>query len=111
MNDNDKIANSFRKFHRENPEVYDELIKLALSLKDNGRSHYGIGALFEVIRFHRAIKTKDDLFKLNNNYRALYARLIMENEPRLYGFFETRIRKARIHHEIESAFEQAFAAF
>ena len=110
MNDRDKIANSFRKFHRENPSVYQELVKLARSLKENGRGHYGIKALFEVVRFHRAVRTNDPAFKLNNNYSALYSRLIMEQEPDLDGFFGTRIRKARINYEIEAAFEDAFAS-
>jgi len=109
MNDADKIANAFRKFHRENPSVYDELVKISRSLKHKGRGHYGIGALFEVIRFHRALQTNDPSFKLNNNYRALYARLIMENEPDLDGFFDTRIRKARINYEIEAALANVFA--
>ncbi len=29
-------------------------------------------------------------FRLNNDYRALYARQLMDNEPELDGFFETR---------------------
>lgn len=109
MNDADKIANAFRKFHRENPSVYDELVKISRSLKSKGRCHYGIKALFEVVRFHRALNTNDPAFKLNNNYTALYARLIMENEPDLHGFFDTRLRKSRINYEIEAAFENAFA--
>lgn len=31
-----------------------------------------------------------DEYKLNNDYRAFYARLLMANEPELAGFFETR---------------------
>jgi hypothetical protein len=36
------------------------------------------------------MKTVGDDFKLNNNYHSRYARLIMEREPGLDGFFETR---------------------
>lgn len=99
INDDDAIANDFRKFHRENPDVYLELVKISRQLKDRGRNHYGIGALFEVIRFHRAIRTNDPVFKLNNNYRALYARLIMDQEADLSDFFETRVRKANVRHQ------------
>ena len=99
MQDDDKIANEFRRFHRMNPSVYDELVAISRQLKSRGRLHYGIGALFEVIRFHRALKTTDHEFKLNNNYRALYARLIMEQEKDLRDFFETRVRKACARHE------------
>lgn len=80
----------FSEFHRENPDVYRELVKLARKLRDRGHAHYGIGALFEVVRFHRALETTDAVYKLNNNHRSRYARLIMEQEPDLRGFFETR---------------------
>jgi hypothetical protein len=95
MNDADKLAKAFWVFHEQNPRVYDELVALARQVKSRGRGHYGIGALFEVVRFHRAIQTTDKKFKLNNNHRALYARLIMEQESDLASFFETRERIAR----------------
>jgi len=84
----------FTEFHEEHPEVYDELKKLALDLVGHGHRRYSINGLFEVLRWHRAMRTTDDEqedFKLNNNYRALYARLLMLVEPRLRGFFETRV--------------------
>lgn len=99
MQDDDEIAKHFWEFHRANPSVYDELVKISRQLRLRGRMHYGVGALFEVIRFHRAITTTDPEFKLNNNYRALYARLIMEQEEDLRDFFETRVRKACTRHE------------
>ena len=83
----------FRAFHEANPHIYDNLRRLALDLVANGRSHYGIGSLFEVLRWHYELSTDSD-FKLNNNYRACYARLLMQEEPRLSGFFRCRKRKA-----------------
>ena len=99
LDDDDDIARAFWKFHAENPDVYDELVTLSKRLADAGRKKYGIGALFEVVRFHRSIKTTDPVFKLNNNFRALYARLIMRDLPELEDFFEIRIRKARVRHD------------
>lgn len=84
------LAEQFRAFHEANPEVYEELRDLALGLRRRGRTRYGIASLFEVLRWQRALKTQGDVFKLNNNYRAFYARLLMEREPDLAGFFETR---------------------
>lgn len=86
----------FMQFHTENPQVYVELRFMAQSLRARGRTHYGIKALFEVLRFHRALTTNDPDFKLNNNYHAYYARLLMKQEPTLHGFFETRERKGRV---------------
>jgi hypothetical protein len=108
ISDKDKIANAFRRFHKENPDIYKELVILSRDLMRKGREHYSINALFEVIRYHRAIRTNDPLFKLNNNFRALYARLIMSNEPALEDFFETRIRIARVKHECSEAYDELF---
>lgn len=93
--DPDRIEREFWEFHLANPRVYEELRDHALHLRRKGRAHYGIGALFEVVRFHRAMQTRSSALKLNNNYRALYARLLMENEPELRDFFRTRARRVR----------------
>jgi len=84
------LADKFRVFHEENPEVYNQLRSLALKMRGTGRPKYGIAGLFEVLRWHRALETTDEDFKLNNSYRAFYARLLMTQEPALKGFFSVR---------------------
>jgi hypothetical protein len=92
----DRIERDFWAFHIANPCVYQELRDHALELRRRGRTHYGIKALFEVVRFHRALQTLDPKYewKLNNNYSSLYARMLMANEPELRNFFHTRVRRA-----------------
>lgn len=80
----------FEEFHAINPQVLQRLRAAALRLKGVGWAHYGVKALFEGLRFHSALQTTDPVFKLNNNYTAFYARLLMDQEPVLAGFFETR---------------------
>jgi hypothetical protein len=80
-------------FHRNNPNVLLELRRLALELLDAGHRHHSIKGLFEVLRYNRKVKTTGKPYKLNNNHTAFYARLLMENEPRLVGFFHTRESK------------------
>jgi len=87
---NGPITKRFWEFHRANPSVYSELRKLALELYDKGHRHYGMKGLFEVLRWHRAMSTECSEFKLNNNYTALYSRLLMYYEPKLDGFFLVR---------------------
>lgn len=91
----DPIEVAFWKFHRENPQVYDALRRLAYSLIERGHEHYGIKALCEVVRFEHVMAVNDPAFKINNNHTALYARLLMANEKRLDGFFDTRERISR----------------
>lgn len=90
-----RAEEAFAAYHRANPAVYAELCKLARDLRAVGHESYGIGSLFEVIRWHRALainNTQD--YELNNNYRAYYARLIMHREPELAGFFRLRTQKS-----------------
>jgi hypothetical protein len=80
----------FTHFHAQNPQVFSRLKQLALHLHSRGVERYGIKGLFEVLRYEHAIQTAGDPFKLNNNYTAYYARLIIAAEPVLADFFELR---------------------
>lgn len=82
----------FLEFHHAHPEVYQALRDMARDLRRRGEHKAGIGMLFEVLRWNRLMAgiRDEDGFKLNNNYRSRYARLLMANEPDLVGFFETR---------------------
>ncbi len=90
------IQAQFQRFHQAHPEVYDGLLKLARQADDApyaGRTSIGIGMLFEVLRWSWHIDgLPDDAeeWKLNNNYRSRYARLIMARNPDLDGLFELR---------------------
>ena len=92
MSSQGPIERAFWAFHDDNPHVYDRLVLLSRDLQARGRLRIGIGMLFEVLRWHHAMTTEGDAdgFKLNNNYRARYARLIMEREADLAGVFELR---------------------
>ena len=87
------LEQAFREFHEMNPGVYEELVECALKLKRAGRDVYGINSLVEVVRWHRALNTRGDEFKINNNYAPYYARLIMIREPELKGFFNLRAQR------------------
>jgi hypothetical protein len=94
MQGNSRLENAFREFHNANPHVYKQLVELACQLRARGRERYGIKSLFEVIRWHKALETTDEDFKLNNNHAPYYARMIMETIPELNGFFRLRVLKS-----------------
>ena len=83
----------FKRFHDLNPQVFNELVELALKMKRSGRERYGINSLIEVVRWHKNLNTHDDEFKINNNYAPFYSRLIMLKVPELDGFFNVREQK------------------
>jgi hypothetical protein len=87
--------NEFCTFHSTNPHVYERLVEYARQVQRAGYTSYGIGALWERLRWYFDIETADpnSAFKLNNNYRAYYARLLML-EPGLSGLFHLRTSAA-----------------
>lgn len=86
------IEARFLAFHNANPAVYAELVKLARQARSIGRSKIGIGMLWEVLRWNVrfALVSIADGYKLNNNHRSRYARMIHKREPDLRGIFELR---------------------
>lgn len=88
------LEDRFREFHAANPALYVELVKVARGLKAKGHDRFGIGLCAEVVRWQSMVTTTGDPFKVNNDYRSRYARLIARNEPDLAEVFETRSLRA-----------------
>lgn len=87
-NDTEK---KFIEFHRENPAVYALIVKLAREAKRRGKTKCAIDMIHAVCRWDFWLNTtSDDEYKLNNNHRPYYARLIMKQEPDLTDFFDLR---------------------
>ena len=89
----DPIEEAFQLFHQANPHVYEMLASMARRVRLAGFKRYGIKTLFEAARYRNDIETNSASFKLNNNFTALYARMIMAEQPDLEGMFELRRRK------------------
>jgi len=89
------ISDRFEAFHAVNPRVYVTLVRLAREWVSRTGSHkLGIATLYERTRWEIAIKTSDPDYKLNNDFKAYYARLIMFSEPDLNGLFDLRSSQA-----------------
>ena len=90
-----ETAARFEDFHTGNPRVYEVLVALARQwVASTGRRKLGIKTLYERARWEIALSTGDPDFKLNNNYTAFYARLIMDSEADLRGLFDLRASEA-----------------
>jgi hypothetical protein len=87
----DPITARFTDFHHRNPGVYTAIVRLARIRLDAGWTTGSIGQIFEILRWEADLLiVTDDGLKLNNDFRAPYARLVMANEADLAGFFHTR---------------------
>ncbi|MCA0268759.1 MAG: hypothetical protein LCH53_06020 [Bacteroidetes bacterium] len=83
-------AHAFLDAH---PEVYDAIVRIARQLKARGYARYSIKGVMEIVRYLHEGDTKPDAaepFKLNNNYSATFARVVMAREDDLQDFFQTR---------------------
>jgi hypothetical protein len=88
-----KLEHAFWEFHHNNPVVYRLLVKYARQWK-RYHAHCSINLLFERVRWEYFVKIEsEDNFRLNNNHRAFYARLIEMREPDLSGFFRLRAQR------------------
>jgi hypothetical protein len=87
------IGEAWAAFHGRNPDVYHRLVQLARWASDQGK-RASINLLFERLRWEYTFATFGDRYRVNNNFRALYAREIMKCEVDLAGFFELRIRRS-----------------
>lgn len=85
------LVGKFFDYHRANGEVFFLLYHFALKVRARQITHFGIAAIFERVRWEMAMTTKDPQgFKMNNNHRAYYARLLALYDPTLAEMFETR---------------------
>lgn len=92
----ESLRQRFLAFHEANPQVYAKLRDLALEALRSPklrRRRFGIAAVFERLRWWSEVESEGDPYRLNNSYRAFYARLLMDQEPALRGFFSTREKK------------------
>lgn len=85
-----KLERAFWQFHADNPVVYQLLVRFAHEWAEH-HAHCSINLLFERVRWAYAVEIRsDDGFRLNNNHRAFYARLLEERKDAPSGFFRMR---------------------
>jgi len=78
-------------FHKANPLVWQYFCKFTFTMIYKGFKHYSVNAIFERIRWELDVGGDGtSVFKLNNNYRAFYARRFHNMFPQHAGFFRTR---------------------
>jgi hypothetical protein len=85
----------FKEWHHANPHVYSEFKRLAFEMKATGRQRYSARTIMEVLRWHYDIKTKGDVFELNDNFTPIYVRMLMYYHPEFSDFFELRTVRSR----------------
>jgi len=84
------VSEKWKRFHNDNPQVYDLIKHFTFQAINAGHKHYSIQMITERVRWHTMIETNGEPFKMNNSHNAYYARLFMKDHPEHAGFFRTR---------------------
>lgn len=82
----------FPEYHFSNPEIYIAFKKYTFQAIEKGFKNFSSEFIFNIIRWETGISGNDE-YKINNNYKAFYSRLFMNEYTELKGFF--RIRKSK----------------
>lgn len=84
------VAERFWRFHALNPHVLRALHSLAMQQVRAGRLVLSIDDLTCVLRYASSIVTQGEVFKMPNDFRPFYARLLGDTYPGLRGLIEER---------------------
>lgn len=88
------IEKNFQKYDAENPHVWELFKKFAFEMASKSWK-LSASLITERIRWELNVVTKtDEPWKINNNYRAYYARKFDQEYPYLSGRFELRRTRA-----------------
>jgi len=87
-----EIDRQFRKFHEENPEVWNLFRKFTHLLISRGFKNHSADAVVHRIRWHTTVETTGSEYKIGNNFVTCYARLFHKTYPEHGDFFRTRER-------------------
>lgn len=87
--DQDMIE-QYKRWDAKNPEFYPLFCRFTKQLIERGFKNIGVALIFERIRWESMVRTEGDPFKLNNNYRSIYARRFMAEHPEHEGVFRVR---------------------
>ena len=89
--DDPNIRAACQEFHNAHPEFWLLFCKYTFELIDAGHKHGSANAVFERIRWETRINSEHHSgFKVNNNYRAYYARRFNQMYSTSNDFFFTR---------------------
>ena len=86
----ESIRESFEKFNKENPLVYDTFKQMALNAIQSGRDKLSSKLIINVIRWEYYLKTDDQNFKINDSFTSYYARHFIAEFPHHADKFATR---------------------
>lgn len=85
------VYEKFKQYHTDNPKVWDLFKRFAYDMRNTGRETYSAEIIINQIRWHHDIESKGgEAFKINNDYKPMYARMLVYKYPEFKDFFKFR---------------------
>lgn len=89
----DQIKARFITFHQGNPWVWEYFLKYTFEVVTAGFQHFSVDMIWQRLRWYVSMETTPrKAVKLNDHYRAYYARMFEAKFPQHAGFFRNRVR-------------------
>lgn len=90
------LLEKFKKYHQDNPHIFQELWAIAKSVRDAGANRVGIEFVVHRLRWLSNIeKVQTNCeYAFDERYKTFYARLLMMADPDLEGLFRTKKTRA-----------------
>lgn len=92
------LFQKFLRFHEKNPNLWIRFRALSFEVKATKRKRYSAWTIINVLRWEHDVRTQGDVFKISNDFIALYARLMIATYPEFDGFFEIKKMKRKRRH-------------
>ena len=83
------IEQRFNKYLTDNPHIYEAFKQYTFKAIAKKYQRFSAEFIFNVIRWETAISGKDQ-YKINNDFKAFFARKFMQEHPEYNGYFITR---------------------
>ena len=96
------LVERFNAYHAAHPDVFRAFVRHAKEMRATGRRRYSQWTIVQAIRWSHDLQQSGASFKINNDFIALYARLMIHEYPDFAGFFELREMREtgrRVSHE------------
>jgi hypothetical protein len=87
------LHEKFCEYDRENPLVWEKFVEATKILIDRGHKKISAELVVNQIRWFYALQRGKDGFKINNNYKAFYARKWAKAYPEFSNIFAYRKSK------------------
>lgn len=88
------LFKSWEKYHRDHPEVYLFFCRFAYEAMDSGKEKLSGWLIANRIRWEIRVQRLDyDVFKLKNDFIAIYTRLFLHEHPNHKAFFNIKAMK------------------